>query len=95
MGTVWSEDKNRDIKAYYRAVNNLYNIADRIQDVIITQVDALDLVRQYRTDSRVMIYLDPSYLKPEDEHRNLGTIYQWKTVDKRVSTGIKSPRCNR
>lgn len=76
MGTVWSEEKNRDIKAYYRAVNNLYNIADRLRDVTITQVDALDLVRQYRVYDDAMIYLDPSYLKPKDEHKNLGTIYK-------------------
>lgn len=76
MGTAWSEEKNRDIRAYYRAVNNLYNIADRLRDVIITQVDALDLVRQYRVYDNVMIYLDPSYLKPKDEHKNLGTIYK-------------------
>lgn len=76
MGTAWSDEKNRDLKAYYRAVNNLYRIADRLRDVVITQVDALDLVRQYRTDEGAMIYLDPSYLKPEDEHRNLGTVYK-------------------
>ena len=76
MGNVWSEKKNRDIRAYYRAVNNLYNIAERIRDVIITQVDALDLIRQYRVNDNVMIYLDPSYLKPKDEHRNLGIIYK-------------------
>ena len=76
MGTVWSNEKNKNIKAYYRAINNLYNIADRLRDVIVTQVDALDLVRNYRTNENVMIYLDPSYIKPEDEHINLGTIYK-------------------
>lgn len=76
MGTAWSNEKNKDLKAYYRAVRNLRNVSDRLQNVFITQCDALDLVRQYRTNSEVMLYLDPSYLKPEDEHLNLGEVYK-------------------
>ena len=76
MGTVWSKEKNADPKAYVRAVENLRNIHQRMKDVMITQVDALMLIRQYKQYGNVMMYLDPSYLKPEDESKNLGTIYK-------------------
>ena len=76
MGTVWSNEKNADPKAYIRAVENLRNIHQRMKDVMITQVDALMLIRQYKQYGNVLMYLDPSYLKPEDESKNLGTIYK-------------------
>lgn len=76
MGTIWSKEKNADPKAYVRAVENLRNIHQRMKDVMITQVDALMLIRQYKQYGNVMMYLDPSYLKPEDESKNLGTIYK-------------------
>lgn len=76
MGTVWSNEKNADIKAYYRAVSNLRDVSKRMQGVVVTQCDALDLVRQYRIYDNVMLYLDPSYLKPEDEYKNLGEVYK-------------------
>lgn len=76
MGTVWSNEKNEDSRAYYKAVRNLRNVAKRMEKVVVTQCDALDLVRQYRVYSNVMLYLDPSYLKPEDEYQNLGEVYK-------------------
>lgn len=76
MGTVWSEEKNSDGRAYVRAVSNLRNISERMRNVMVTQCDALDLIRLYRTRSDVMLYLDPSYLNPEDEQMNLGEVYK-------------------
>lgn len=76
IGVSWSNEKNQNPNAYIRAVKNLRNIHQRMKDVMITQVDALMLIRQYKEYENVMIYLDPSYLKPEDESKNLGTIYK-------------------
>lgn len=76
MGIAWSNEKNKDSRAYFRAVSNLRNVCERMQGVVVTQCDALDLIRLYRTRSDVMLYLDPSYLKPEDEHLNLGEVYK-------------------
>ena len=76
MGVAWSEEKNRDIRAYTRAVLNLRNISERMAGVVVTQCDALYLVRNYRKYRDAMIYLDPSYLKPEDEKKNLGEVYK-------------------
>lgn len=76
MGVAWSDEKNANVKNYYNAVRNLRNVSDRIKDVVILQVDALDLVEKYRTYKGAMIYLDPSYLKPDDEYKNLGGIYR-------------------
>lgn len=76
MGTAWSDYKNQKVELYYKAVRNLRKISERMRGVTITQVDALDLVRQYRRYENVMFYLDPSYLKPEDEWKNLGKVYR-------------------
>lgn len=76
MGVAWSEDKNRDIRAYTRAVLNLRRVSERMEEVVVTQCDALYLVRIYRENEGAMIYLDPSYLKPEDEKKNLGKVYK-------------------
>lgn len=76
MGVAWSEEKNRDIRAYSRAVLNLRRVAERMSGVVVTQCDALYLVRLYRKYCDAMIYLDPSYLKPEDEKKNLGEVYK-------------------
>lgn len=76
MGVAWSAEKNRSQKAYIKAVGNLRNVSQRMQNVIVTQYDALELIKQYRTENEVMLYLDPSYLKPEDEYRDLGEVYK-------------------
>lgn len=76
IGEVFSKEKNQNVKAYYKAVANLRNISERMQNVQITQCDALDLIRLYRTYDNVMMYLDPSYLMPEDESKNLGKVYK-------------------
>ena len=76
MGIAWSKEKNKDSRAYFRAVSNLRNVSERMQGVMVTQCDALDLIRLYRTRSDVMLYLDPSYLKPEDAQLNLGEVYK-------------------
>ena len=76
MGTAWSDYKNQKIELYYKAVRNLRKVSERMRDVTIMEVDALDLVRLYRQYENVMLYLDPSYLKPEDEWKNLGTVYR-------------------
>lgn len=76
MGVTWSNEKNQNIQLYYKAVRNLRNVSDRMKDVIITQCDALYLVSIYRENESAMLYLDPSYLKPEDETKNLGKVYR-------------------
>lgn len=76
MGVVWSHEKNQNIQSYYKAVRNLRNVSERMRDVVITQCDAFDLVRIYRKDEHAMLYLDPSYLKPSNQTKNLGKVYR-------------------
>ena len=58
------------------AVRNLKKVSERMEDVVVTQCDAIDLVRWYRTNEDAMLYLDPSYLKVDDEKQNLGKVYR-------------------
>lgn len=94
MGETWSNEKNGNIQNYYRAVRNLRKISERMGSVIITQVDALYLIREYKKSPYVMMYLDPSYLKPEDESQNLGGVYKYSyeyEEHKRLLEEITSP----
>ena len=76
MGTTWSDVNGNNIKAYNKAVANLRKISDRMRDVTVMNIGAGYLVELYRKDERVMLYLDPSYLKPEDQKINLGKVYK-------------------
>lgn len=94
MGEVWSAEKNRNIQSYYRAVRNLRKVSERMGSVVITQVDALYLIHVHKTNPLAMIYLDPSYLKPEDESQNLGGVYKYSyeyEEHKRLLEEITSP----
>lgn len=42
---------------------------------VVEAMDAMALISYYRKNEDVMMYLDPSYLKPDDEHKNLGSVY--------------------
>mgnify|MGYP004473824493 FL=1 len=76
MGIAWSSEKNQNIQRYYKAVRNLKKVSERMENVVVTQCDAIDLVRWYRTNEDAMLYLDPSYLKVDDEKQNLGKVYR-------------------
>lgn len=72
MGLDYSSAKNKSIDRYYLYLQNLRDVAQRFEGVIVTQVDALNLVENYCQYENVMMYLDPSYLKTEDISKDLG-----------------------
>lgn len=74
MAVAWSREKNENLQKYYKAVKNLSDVNRRMQDVTVLNVDAIDLIREYRCFSGCMMYLDPSYLNENEE--NLGKIYK-------------------
>lgn len=75
-GTEWSVSAGDNIKAYERAVFNLRKVSERMEGVIIENCDAGMLIQNYMNERSVMMYLDPSYLKPGDETINLGAVYK-------------------
>ncbi|MBU3101918.1 MULTISPECIES: DNA adenine methylase [Clostridium] len=78
MAKDWSAVKYKSTDDYHRAISRLYDVAERLEGVHVSQVGALLYVLKcpYLNDERAMIYFDPSYLKPEDEKKNLGEIYK-------------------
>lgn len=72
MGLEYSSVKNQSIDRYYSHLQYLKDIAQRFEGVVVTQVDALYLVANYCKYENVMMYLDPSYLKPDDLKKDLG-----------------------
>lgn len=78
MGTVWSASKYKSTDDYHRQLGRLYDVAERMRDVQINQNGALGFLLDcaYLNNENVCFYLDPSYLKPEDEKKNLGKTYK-------------------
>lgn len=78
MGKDWSPDKYKTMDDYYSKIGRLYEAAERLEGVSVTQVGALGYMLKcsYLNNERAMFYLDPSYLKTGDEKKNLGTIYK-------------------
>lgn len=72
MGLNYSTSKGSTFDSYYNYLFNLQDVAERFEGVVITQVDALLLISQFLNLENVMIYLDPSYLHPDNEKKNLG-----------------------
>lgn len=74
MGLDYSPAKNKSLNSYYNYLHNLKDIAQRFEGVTVMQLDALVLICQYCDCDNVMMYLDPSYLNPneEDSSKDLG-----------------------
>lgn len=66
-GIDYCRAKENERDAYYRKVSSLDDIADRLDGVSVTEMDALFLVEEHRKESNAMIYLDPPYLNDKNE----------------------------
>lgn len=86
MGGTWSEQKFKSTDQYQKRVLNLYECAERLEGIQVYQIEAIDFFREMASggdtskygpmnwwvnDPEVMMYCDPSYIKPEDEIRRL------------------------
>lgn len=83
IGKIWRNRYSKNVKTYYRKIDDLYDIADRIKNIDVTYHDAFYYLKDKNVMNNIdnMFYLDPSYLKPETT-KNLGFVY-------RYSFGIK------
>lgn len=76
MGEYWSASRYKNNDAYRNHMAGLYECAERMEGVQVYQIDAMNFFRwggqnpqiaEWLNDPRVMMYLDPSYIKPEGE----------------------------
>lgn len=81
MGKDWSGARFKSTFDYHGYVSNLYDVADRLKGVEVQQAGALAFLlnENYLNRKDVCFYLDPSYLKPEDEQKNLGGTYKFSS----------------
>lgn len=81
MGTAWSASKYKSTDDYHRQISRLYDVAERMRNVHISQNSAIGFLLDcgYLNNDNVCFYLDPSYLKPEDEKKNLGETYKFSS----------------
>ena len=77
MGKHWS-DRLITKEEYHASISRLYDVSERMKGVTVYCAGALTFLMEntYLNDPQVMLYLDPSYLDPENEKRNLGGVYQ-------------------
>lgn len=75
MGVSWSKEKYENSpERYYKQIDRLYDVADRLNGVYVlgaNEAITFLLYGGYLDNPEVLLYLDPSYLKPEDESVNL------------------------
>ena len=78
MGGAFSTNKFKTQEQYQARIGKLYEVAERMEGVQVSQVGALLYLQRcnYLNDPNVCFYLDPSYLDPEDESKNLGKAYK-------------------
>lgn len=104
MGKVFTPFRFRDDKAYKNHIIKLYESMERMAEVSVTQIDAMQFFREYAQGKEepqskqlatwinnpdVMMYCDPSYIRPEDEAKVWGTI-DWAKVKetKQITAGL-------
>lgn len=89
MGTAFSASKFRSSEAYYKQIDRLYRVAERLNGVqVVGAVGALSylLESSYLNDERAMFYIDAPYLSADEDEKNLGICYkgQMELADHRV-----------
>lgn len=79
MGTAFSASKFRSSEAYYKQVDRLYRVAERLNGVqVIGAVSALTylLENSYLDCKEAMFYIDAPYLSADEDEKNLGICYK-------------------
>lgn len=79
MGTAFSASKFHSSEAYYKQIDRLYRVAERLNGVqVIGAVSALTylLENSYLNNSSAMFYIDAPYLSADDDEKNLGICYK-------------------
>lgn len=80
MGETWSAYRYKNNDAYHNHMIGLYECAERMEGVQVYQIDAMNYFRwggsggqmtEWLNNPRVLMYLDPSYIRPEDEMKML------------------------
>lgn len=81
MGKDWSNARFKSTFDYHGYISNLYDVAARMNGVRVFQEGALAFLlnENYLNRKDAMFYLDPSYLSPEDESKNLGSTYKFSS----------------
>lgn len=94
MGQYWSKEKFKKGDAYYRHMRNLYDCADRLENVEVHKLDSMMFfnslfpdasdkeVSRWLEDPYIMMYADPSYISPDDESQLLIDTVDWKNEKK-------------
>lgn len=93
MGQYWSKEKFKKGDAYYKHMHNLYDCADRLENVEVHTLDSMiffrklavddsgGLVAKWLNDPYIMMYADPSYISPVDENQLLIDTTDWESID--------------
>lgn len=79
MGTAFSASKFHSSEAYYKQIDRLYRVAERLNGVqVIGAVSALTylLENSYLNNSSAMFYIDAPYLSADEDEKNLGICYK-------------------
>ena len=79
MGTAFSSSKFHSSEAYYKQIDRLYRVAERLKGVqVIGAVGALSylLENSYLNEETALFYIDAPYLSADEDEKNLGICYK-------------------
>lgn len=79
MGTAFSSSKFRSSEAYFKQIDKLYAVTERLKRVqVVGAVGALSylLDNSYLDNERAMFYIDAPYLSADEDEKNLGICYK-------------------
>lgn len=82
MGKDWSRNKYKSLDDYHKSIHKLYDVAERLEGVIVCQASATVMLENYLENENVCCYADPSYLDP-DTNVDLGNnVYKHQSTYK-------------
>lgn len=82
MGKDWSRNKYKSLDDYHKSIHKLYDVAERLEGVIVCQTSATVMLENYLENENVCCYADPSYLDP-DTNVDLGNnVYKHQSTYK-------------
>lgn len=85
MGTAFSSVKFRSSEAYYKQIDKLYRVAERLKGVEVRgAVGALTYLLEctYLDKENAMFYIDAPYLSADEDEKNLGICYKGQMEEK-------------
>jgi len=66
-GQAWSKDKFRTVEHFHRQIDNIYDVHERMKDVVCLYGDSIEYLRSHKDQPNICFFLDPPYLQSQEK----------------------------